>query len=69
MGVARKPLGVVELLTLYTLVPLIFASIYGMNIPLPFQDKPWAFWMFVGACIVWFAVATVIVLVRSNASR
>ena len=65
-GTTRKPLGVVELLTLYTLVPLIFASIYGMNIPLPFQDEPWAFWLFVGACIVWFAVATAIVLVRSN---
>ena len=66
MASQRQPLGVLQLLTLYTLVPLMFASIYGMNIPLPFEDKPWAFWLFVGACIVWFAVATAIVLVRSS---
>lgn len=63
MGTER-PLGVVELLTLYTMTPLLFASIYGMNIRLPFQSKPWAFGLFVTACLVWFVLATVFVLLR-----
>ena len=66
---SKKPLGIVELLSLYTLVPLVFASIYGMNIPLPFQDRSWAFWLFVGVCIAWFAVATAVVLWRRKAAR
>ena len=66
---ARKPLGIVELLSLYTLVPLVFASIYGMNIPLPFQNKHWAFSLFVGACITWFAIATAIVLLRQKTAQ
>lgn len=41
---------VIKLLTALTIVftiPTIFFNIYGMNIPLPFQESPHAFWIVV----------------------
>ena len=32
-------------LTIFLSIPVIIASIYGMNVPLPFQDSPFAFWV------------------------
>ena len=31
-------------LTIFLSIPVIIASIYGMNVPLPFQDSKYAFW-------------------------
>ncbi len=31
--------------TLFLSIPVLIASIYGMNVPLPFQTSPLAFWM------------------------
>ncbi|MFC4261634.1 magnesium transporter CorA family protein [Ferruginibacter yonginensis] len=31
-------------ITLFLSIPVLIASIYGMNVPLPFQDSPYAFW-------------------------
>lgn len=31
--------------TLFLSIPVLIASIYGMNVPLPFQHSPLAFWM------------------------
>ena len=33
------------LLTLFLSIPILIASIYGMNVPLPFSHSPWAFWL------------------------
>lgn len=44
-------------LTLIITIPTLYASIYGMNIPLPLQDNPNAFWIF---CI--FSLITIIVI-------
>jgi len=32
-------------LTIFLSIPVIIASIYGMNVPLPFQHSPFAFWI------------------------
>lgn len=32
-------------LTIFLSIPVIIASIYGMNVPLPFQNSPYAFWI------------------------
>lgn len=33
------------MLTLFLSIPILIASIYGMNVPLPFSHSPWAFWL------------------------
>lgn len=43
------------LLSIYALVflPLTFITgLYGMNVPIPDQTSPWAFWIIVGACFI-----------------
>ena len=32
-------------ITLFLSIPVLIASIYGMNVPLPFQTSPYAFWV------------------------
>jgi len=32
-------------ITIFLSIPVLIASIYGMNVPLPFQHSPYAFWM------------------------
>ncbi len=32
-------------ITLFLSIPVLIASIYGMNVPLPFQQSPLAFWL------------------------
>ncbi len=32
-------------ITIFLSVPVLIASIYGMNVPLPFQHEPYAFWL------------------------
>src|SRR5207253_6553291 len=32
-------------LTIFLSFPVLIASIYGMNVPLPNQDSHWAFWV------------------------
>lgn len=57
----------IKLLTAVTIIftiPTIIASIYGMNIPLPFQNHPSAFFLIMGLTIVVSIVA--IVLFRKN---
>lgn len=31
-------------LTILLTIPVLIASIYGMNVPIPYSDKPYAFW-------------------------
>jgi magnesium transporter len=31
-------------LTIFLSVPVLIASIYGMNVPIPYKDTPYAFW-------------------------
>jgi magnesium transporter len=32
-------------ITIFLSIPVLIASIYGMNVPLPFQHEPYAFWL------------------------
>ncbi len=32
-------------LTIFLSVPVLIASIYGMNVPIPYKDTPYAFWL------------------------
>ena len=32
-------------LTIVLTVPILIASIYGMNVPIPYKDTPYAFWI------------------------
>jgi magnesium transporter len=57
----------IKLLTALTIVfhiPTIVASIYGMNINIPLQRSPFAFWYFIGVTI--FASFVAVLLFRRN---
>jgi len=54
---------VVKLLTAVTIVlsiPTMIASIYGMNVPLPYQDEPEAFAVLIGVMVVMSVVVAMI---------
>lgn len=38
-------------LTIILTVPTIIASLYGMNVSLPFENNPYAFWMVLGSIV------------------
>jgi len=46
-------------LTIFLSVPVLIASIYGMNVPIPYKDTPYAFWapviisLIIVAFVVW----------------
>jgi magnesium transporter len=47
-------------LTIFLSIPVLIASIYGMNVPLPFQNSHWAFWVpvYISLAILVFVVVT-----------
>ncbi|MGL4675976.1 MAG: CorA family divalent cation transporter, partial [Wohlfahrtiimonas sp.] len=54
---------VVKLLTAVTIVlsiPTMIASIYGMNVPLPYQDEPGAFAVLICVMVVMSVVVAMI---------
>ncbi len=44
-------------LTIFLSIPVLLASIYGMNVPLPFQHSHYAFWIPVFICLFILAFA------------
>ncbi|MFZ4059250.1 MAG: magnesium transporter CorA family protein [Ferruginibacter sp.] len=44
-------------LTIVLTVPILIASIYGMNVPIPYKDTPYAFWIPVIISIIILMVA------------
>lgn len=40
------------ILTIILTIPTIVASLYGMNVPLPLQEHPFAFWLVLGVILV-----------------
>ena len=44
-------------LTMLLSIPVLIASIYGMNVPLPFQESHYAFWIPVSVCLFILAFA------------
>ncbi len=56
--------AVVKVLTVATImvaIPTWITGVFGMNVPLPLEVKPWAFWLIIGLCgvsavamLLWF---------------
>ena len=60
--------GVMKLLATITIVlmlPTLVTSTLGMNVPLPFGDSPYAFWITIGVSLV-LAVVAVVAFLRMN---
>lgn len=53
-------------LTIFLSIPVLIASIYGMNVPLPFQHSSYAFWLPVTACFIILCIAMVNYLRRNK---
>jgi len=43
-------------ITLFLSIPVLIASIYGMNVPLPFQHSPYAFWVPISISLIILAI-------------
>ena len=48
----NNALRVLTVLTILLTVPLVIASLYGMNVSLPFQENPYAFFIILAFSIV-----------------
>ncbi|MBQ9081764.1 MAG: magnesium transporter CorA family protein [Clostridia bacterium] len=62
---------VMKLLTIVTLiisVPTLIASLWGMNVPVPFEGTEWGFWVIVAATAVVTAVVGIVIF-RTTASN
>jgi magnesium transporter len=55
LGVINNRMSeIMKTLTVYSamLLPLAFITgLWGMNVPVPFADKPWAYWVILTACL------------------
>jgi magnesium transporter len=53
--IAHKQNDILRLLTIFTVIllpPTLIAGIYGMNVPLPFQQSHHAFWLIEGGTLL-----------------
>jgi magnesium transporter len=53
----------IEVLTVVTValaLPNLFFGMFGMNVPIPFHDRPWAFFMVLGLSLSSIAVLALI---------
>ncbi len=48
----NNSLGILTVLTILLTIPLVIASLYGMNVNLPFQDSPYAFLYIIGTNVL-----------------
>ncbi len=55
-------------LTVLLSVPTIIASLWGMNVPVPFENSPLGFWLLLGLTVL-VVIATAIGMVRRNMFR
>jgi magnesium transporter len=57
----NRTMKVLTVATVIIALPNLFYGMYGMNVPLPLQHEPWAYWVmlgFTGVVVVfglWFA--------------
>ena len=66
LNVVMKLLAVI---TLIISVPTLIASLWGMNVGVPFEGKAWGFWVVIGVSVVVTAVVSVFVIRMSNSIR
>ena len=63
---------VMKLLTVVTLiisVPTLIASLWGMNVPVPFENLSWGFWLVIAISIVITTVVSYFIIRSSNSIR
>lgn len=41
----NRTIKILTIVTVMIAIPNLFYSMYGMNVPLPFQHEPWAYWL------------------------
>ena len=66
LNVVMKLLAVI---TLVISVPTLIASLWGMNVPVPFADLSWGFWLLIGISVVITAIVSFFIIRSSNSIR
>ena len=64
--------SVMKLLAVITFViavPTLIASLWGMNVPVPFEGNVWGFWIVIGVAVVISVVAAVWIVHATNSVR
>ena len=64
--------SVMKLLAVITFViavPTLIASLWGMNVPVPFEGNVWGFWIVIGIAVVISVVAAVWIVHATNSVR
>ncbi|MDE5897430.1 MAG: magnesium transporter CorA family protein [Clostridia bacterium] len=63
---------VMKLLAVVTLIitiPTLIASLWGMNVAVPFGDTPWGFWVIIGISIVVTGVTSFFIIRSTNSIK
>ena len=63
---------VMKLLAIITIiisVPTLIASLWGMNVPVPFADLSWGFWLLIGIAVAVTAVCSYFLIKSTNSIR
>ncbi|MBD5636836.1 MAG: magnesium transporter CorA family protein [Clostridia bacterium] len=66
LNVVMKLLAVI---TLILSVPTVIASLWGMNVGVPFEGKAWGFWVVIAISVVVTAVVSIFVIRMSNSIK
>ena len=66
LNVVMKLLAVI---TLVISVPTLIASLWGMNVPVPFAGLSWGFWLLIGISVVVTAVVSFFIIRSTNSIR
>lgn len=66
LNVVMKLLAVI---TLIISVPTLIASLWGMNVGVPFEGKSWGFWIVIGISVVITAVVSIFLFRMANSIR
>jgi len=53
------------LITIILTIPVLFSSLYGMNVKLPFQDHPLAFFIVIGTSFI-LSLMAIFIFVRKK---
>lgn len=60
-NILNQRMKTLTLLTLLIALPNVFYGMYGMNVPLPFQTEPWAYFVITGFTLCLVAIGWMIV--------
>ena len=56
---ANDIMKVLTSLTLVLSIPTLIASLWGMNVAVPFQSTPWGFWILIGLSLAASAISII----------